>query len=206
MRTIRYLALLGLVLALLLTGCGRGQPPGRGHQDIDPFTAQYENLNGKKNDWGEEYYHVEIPPETQVTILEYTGLMEMLESGSGMLYIGRPGCPWCRLLLPVLTRFTIDNDIVIYYYDIEAGREAYDDEYQAILEKLDAYLPVDEVTQSPEDEDFNPEKKRVVLPHLFFLRQGEITGDLMAYQHPYLEEGQDEQMYQLLEELWEGCQ
>lgn len=193
--------LLVAFIILTLVGLAACAPPEEAN-DRNEFAAAYEALNGQSNSRGDAYFQLTIPAEVSIRILDFEQTTAFLDEGEGLLYIGRPGCPWCRQLLPTLCQVAIEQEQTIYYYDVEASREAYDDDYQALLARLDPYLPLDEVTQKPEDENFNPQKKRVVLPHLFWLEGGEIKAELMAYHHPYLEEDDQAAMKELLEELF----
>lgn len=203
--TLILLLLLVLSLALLTAACGDQPFRQQTATEAAEFKADYEALNEVLGEDGQpRYSYLELPADNPVVTLSYDEVMEFLDSGSGLLYIGRPGCPWCRLLLPTLLQFAGDKETYLYYYDVEAIRDANNDQYKALVERLYDFLPQDTVTQKEGEADFNPDLRRVVLPHLFFLDQGEIKSDLMAYRHPYLEEAtaNPQAMYDLLAEKY----
>ena len=82
-----------------------------------------EALNEMTDEDGEPLYkQLDIPEDNPVVILTYDEMREFLSRGSGLLLFSRPGCPWCRLLLPTLLEFAAERGIYIYLYDPEAIR------------------------------------------------------------------------------------
>jgi len=196
---------IGLLAALLLGGCGRDQAVFKQQSSQDPldFKAAYEALNDEVDENGKPKYDlVDIPEDNNIVILTYDEMMQFFDSGSGVLYVGRPGCPWCRKLLPALLAFAEEQRINIYYYDIQEIRDDNGPPYQALLAKLDPWLPVDTVTQSEDDPDFNPELKRVVVPQLFFVAKGQVAADWLGYEDPDLEAGDQERALARLRQLY----
>jgi len=167
--------------------------------DALKFKAEYESLNSEIGEDGNPVHkalHIDV--DNNVIYLKYADLLAFADSGNGILYFGRPGCPRCRDLLPIMLDFSKERNVAIHYYNIEQDRTEHNDQYQHILSLFDAYLPVDTVTQNEEDPDFDPTLKRVILPHLFFIEKGEIKADLYAFQHEYLAYGEIDNMKRLL--------
>ena len=123
-------------------------------------------------------------------------------SGCGLLLFSRPGCPWCRLLLPTLLEFAAERGIYIYLYDPEAIRAANDDDYKALVAELYDYLPVDTRSQDENSPDFDPTRKRLSIPHLLFLEKGEIMADYRGAQDPMLEAEDEAAIYEMLTEKY----
>lgn len=204
----RYIlfAALFIALALLLAACGNSADPVFKQQSAaDPlnFKEAYEALNNELDDEGKPKYDpVEVPEDNNIVILDYDEMMKFFDSGSGVIYLGRSGCPWCRKLLPAMLDFAEREQINLYYYDVRDIREENGEPYRALLAKLDAYLPQDTVTQSEDDPDFDPELKRVVLPHFFFLSRGQVQAEWMAYRAEIIENNDYEQMSAKFDELY----
>ena len=198
--------MLCLVVVAGLSACG-AEPyhPAPGPTDAADFRAAYEALNGQDDGDGGVYLTISIPEDNTVVILDYAQMREFLQRGDGVLYFGRPGCPWCRKMLPTLLRLTEDYDIPLYYYDPEAIRAANDDNYRALTAALDEYLDVDTVTQRADDPDFDPTRKRLVLPDLYFIREGEIVGRLLLFQNEFLQANDTDGLYRLLEQTYTEC-
>lgn len=168
--------------------------------DSQRFKEEYEALNEEKDEDGtNKYTSLTIDKDNNVIYLTYEELVSFLENKTGVLYFGRPGCPWCRLLTPYMLDFAEKANISIYYYNIEKDRDENNEKYKNIVSILGNHLPtVDTVTQKEGAPDFNPELKRVVLPQLFFIKDGEVKADMFMFQHEYLKNHESEKTMQLL--------
>ena len=203
------LSLLGI--AVIILGAIVFWPMSLGNEITDDalrFKQEYEALNAELNDDGTlRYTTMYISEANNIVYLTYEDLLDFTSSGTGLLYFGRPACPWCRLLVPHMLEYAKEADVNIYYYDIELDRNENNEKYQNILTIFRGYLPTDTVTQNEADPDFDPGKKRVVLPQLFFLKNGAITSDILMFQHEYLSENDPDKLKQLLIEMHNnsGC-
>jgi thiol-disulfide isomerase/thioredoxin len=192
-----------LVIAGITAGCGFFGNNKIGTKDPLRFKQEYEALNDDlKEDGTNEYTFVSVKEKNKIVYLTYDELIDFLGSKTGLLYFGRPGCPWCRLLLPALLQYAQDDNVDIYYYDIEKDRDENNDNYKNILAMLGEYLPTDIVTQDEDDPDFDPGLKRVVLPQLFFIKNGEVKTDLYLYRHEYLVNNESDNVIQLLRDSY----
>lgn len=68
------------------------------------FKKEYESLNAQ-----EKYIDVKIPKDNNVQYASFDDVMDVLNSGTGIIYFGFPECPWCRNALPVLLKAAKDN-------------------------------------------------------------------------------------------------
>lgn len=152
-------------------------------KDEKQFKNEYESLNGKKNDNGKTYVKVTIPKENNVKYADFDEVIDFLEEGTGILYLGFPECPWCRNAVPVLIGSAIENEIDdIYYFNalsIRDEKELKDGkivttkkgtkEYYKLVDKLKDYLTPYE---GLEDESI----KRIYFPTVVFVQGGKIVG------------------------------
>ena len=167
------------------------------------FKQEYEELNDVLNDDGtNRYFYLAIDEDNNIVYLTYEKLLDFTSGGKGLLYFGRPACPWCRLLIPYMLEYAKEADVNIYYYDIERDRDEDNEQYRNILRIFRGYFPTDTVTQNENDRDFNPGLKRVVLPQLFYMHNGAIKFDLLMFRHEYLENGESEKIAQLLHAVY----
>lgn len=144
-------------------------------EDSKAFKIEYEKDNNEVYASGREYIKLDIPEENPFVYIDYNQTIDIIENGSGLLFFSRPGCPYCRSTMMATIAFARQNEIKkIYYYNPEEIRSAYSEEYIYLLDLLGEYLPVDYVTQSEEDENFNLNLKRLVVPHLFFISNGQV--------------------------------
>ncbi|MFA5603577.1 MAG: hypothetical protein WDA12_01820 [Bacilli bacterium] len=168
--------ILMILLMVLLVGC-TDKNIWKETKDSLKFEKEYEVLNGTKNANGTEYLNIDIPSANPIKYLTIDETIEFLENGTGILYLGRPGCPYCRSTLNTFLDFAKDNEIKkINYYNPEIIRSEGTDDYKKILEILDEYLKVDVVTQSEEDEDFDSTLKRLAVPDVYFVNKGRVIG------------------------------
>jgi thiol-disulfide isomerase/thioredoxin len=196
-----FIALI-LVLLLVLFIVARADYSDSSSADALRFKQEYEALNDVLNDdRTNKYFYLSISEHNNIVYLTYEQLVDFTSNGTGLLYFGRPACPWCRLLVPHLLEYAKEAGVNIYYYDIEQDRSENNEQYQHILRIFRGYLPTDTVTQSEEEPDFNQGLKRVVLPQLFYLDNGEITFDILMFQHEYLEHDESEKIKQLLHNM-----
>lgn len=95
-------------------------------------------------------------------------IINILESGSGIVYLGFPECPWCQTYTVYLNEVAKENGIEkIYYLNIKEMRSNNTENYQKIVKLLDSILE--------KDENGN---KKVYVPQVVFVKKGEImAGD-----------------------------
>ena len=170
--------------------------------DSQRFKREYEALNTVLGEDGtNKYFYLSIAEDNNVVYLSFAELLDFIDDGTGLLYFGRPACPWCRLLVPHMLAFARESGTTIYYFDIEADRTANNHRYRYLLSVFEDYLPIDTVTQSKDDPDFDPTLKRVVLPQLFSIRNGNVEADLLMFQHEYLSDDDSEKIEQILRDM-----
>ena len=172
------------------------------YTDAIEFKREYEALNTEVDEHGNNIHiWLNIPRINRVKILSFDELINFLESGTGIIYFGKPACPWSRMLIPGVLEFSREKRVNIYYYNIEEDLNTNNENYQKIVAFLYDYLPTDTITQNETDENFNENLKRIILPHLFFLRNGVIKADQLFFEHEYLENNEKEKIKDLLKSM-----
>jgi len=145
------------------------------------FAAEYMELNGELRSNGEPHYVLDIPEDVPVIYLEADEVIKKLESGTGMINLGFPICPWCREIVPYLIYLTRQNNIPLYYMNIQPIRD---------VQELDESGEVITVTEGTPDYhrmvellyDWlweyrgldDPSIKRIYVPTTIFVKEGEI--------------------------------
>ena len=128
----------------------------------------------KKSDaekFAEEYTLVD--KDNRFVYTEIDEIINILEEGTGIVYLGFPECKWCQQYVVYLNEVAKDRNVSkIYYYNIRKDRENNTKNYQTIVNLLQHYLP--------EDEEGNP---RIYVPAVIFMSVGNILGfdDETAY-------------------------
>jgi thiol-disulfide isomerase/thioredoxin len=147
MRKIIYICL-GL---LLLTGCS-----------ITPI----KELNNDAKRFSDEYSQINEDEKNPIVYKTDKEIIDILKSGTGIIYFGFPECPWCKSAIPVLLDAAKDMDIdQIYYFNPKEIRTNNTDTYKEIVKLLGDNLSVDENGD-----------KRLYVPDVYFVSGGKIVG------------------------------
>lgn len=86
-----------------------------------------------------------VPEHHRFIEINATQARDLLEKGSGMLFLGFPECPWCQQLAPLMaTAAEQANLSAIYYLNIRTAKAEQPDAYAAIVQYLQEYLPRNE--------------------------------------------------------------
>lgn len=118
------------------------------------------NVDGKK--FAAEYTSV-----TEDNVFVYRTIDEIiniLEHGTGVVYLGFPECPWCTAYVPYLNEVAKTSSVdKIYYYNIYNDRKENNDNYKKLVDILKEYLKFDEEGN-----------KRIYAPSVIAVKDGEI--------------------------------
>lgn len=72
-------------------------------------------------------------------------IIDIMENGSGVIYLGFPECQWCQAYVKYLDEVAKEMEIEeVYYYNIYEDRKNNTDEYKKIVELLSGRLQKDE--------------------------------------------------------------
>lgn len=142
------------LLALFMIGCSSTS------NVVSTPTATSETL-----DTLEEY--ADLESSDMFTILDKTGVENMLNHGTGVVYFSFPECPWCQRYITYLSSVASEYDVNVKYYNIrkDKGTDWYTEIAELIHEK--------EETISRYDNDGN---YVIYMPLTIFLKDGEIIG------------------------------
>ena len=118
------------------------------------------NVDGKK--FAAEYTSV-----TEDNVFVYRTIDEIiniLEHGTGVVYLGFAECPWCTAYVPYLNEVAKANSVdKVYYYNIYNDRKENNDNYKKLVDILKEYLKFDEEGN-----------KRIYAPSVIAVKDGEI--------------------------------
>lgn len=174
----------------IMTSCASKQT------DALKFKEEYESLNGVVGKSGQKNKKLSIPKDNPMKYATYDEVLDVIEEGTGIIYLGFPDCPWCRSALPALLEAASDYNIdTIYYIDMKNERDAYEvkdgklvyqkDEdgkeikgtkgYFKLLKALDAFLD-DYVVKDADGKEYDTLEKRIYVPIIIFVNDGKIIG------------------------------
>lgn len=158
------------------------------------FKQEYESLNGKTSFLNNKYSKLNISVNNPIKYSNYDEIINLIKSGTGIIYLGFPECPWCRSALPVLLDVSKNNNVeTIYYLNIKNERDSYiveddkviyaiDDDgkeikgtngYFELLKVLDEYLS--EYVIELDGKLYEVGEKRLYAPSVIFVKNGYVT-------------------------------
>ena len=143
-----------MMILFISTACGNNNTI----TDAEKFKQEYEALNNKS-------VVMNIDKNNPVKYIEFNEVIDLLTTGTGVIYFGFPGCPWCRNMIPVLFDVANENNSLVYYFNPSDIRTNGDENYQKLVNILKDYLM----------ENDNGEKTLYV-PDVYFIRDGKIVG------------------------------
>lgn len=93
-------------------------------------------------------------------------IIKILDSGTGVIYLGFPSCEWCQAYVQILNEAAKEAEIEkIYYLNIYNDRKNETINYQKLIKLLSSNLMYD-------DEG----KKRIFVPDVYIVKSGKIIG------------------------------
>lgn len=114
-------------------------------------------------------FHARYPLAGEDNVFTFISVREAadkLETGTGIIYLGFPECPWCQTYVPLLNMTAQAHGLErVYYANILNDRENHSPDYQRIVRALENRLDL--------DEDGNP---RVFVPFIVAVKDGVIVG------------------------------
>ena len=94
-------------------------------------------------------------------------IINVLEEGTGIIFLGFPECPWCQKYVVYLDEIAKNNNVEeIYYYNIKEIRNSNTERYKKIVALLKDHLSYDDAG-----------KKRVYVPNVTFVKNGVILAN-----------------------------
>lgn len=136
-----------------------------------------ENTNINKNEDKIEFSKLyEVDENNVFEKISAETAVDLLENGTGILYLGFPKCPWCQDLVPLLNESAKDNSINSVYYiedffDMRPDKvenPKYQNEYNKIVKIIEEY---ENKTNNQIKED-----NIIKVPLILFIKKGEIVG------------------------------
>lgn len=93
-------------------------------------------------------------------------IINILEKGTGVVYLGFPECPWCQAYVKYLNEVAKESGLKeVYYFDIREDRKNNSEKYRKIVSLLEGNLLYDDNG-----------KARVYVPDVTAVVEGSIIG------------------------------
>lgn len=157
------------------------------------FKFSYEYINYVEYNNGKKI-EVSIPYNNSIKYLKKDKILELVESGTGILYLGYNTCPWCRRMLPVLLDVASDKDMDIFYVDTK-GKD-FNRVSKSFYKVMDEYLSVkDDGT------------KGLSVPVVYFIKDGKVVnhhvGTVDSYRNAFIKmtDNQRDELYNIYNDM-----
>lgn len=162
-RTLQLVAIITLaIFAGILIGWWVGQNKSTEQPDSTVQQSQIPSPDATK--FRAEYSSAS--PDNPFVYKTPTEIVEILEKGTGLIYMGFPECPWCQKYVGYLDEVATSEGLKeIYYLNIREIRKNNTPEYQRIVELTQKHLDKDDSGQP-----------RVFVPDVVAVNDGEILG------------------------------
>ena len=183
--------MLVVLMVMLLSACVNKET------DAIKFKKEYESLNGKTlKESSHKIKSLSISKNNPIKYASYDEVIDIINKGTGIIYLGYPECPWCRSALPVLLESAKDYKIdTIYYINMKDARDYYEVKdgklvykknedgneikgtkgYFKLLNALDKELD-DYIVKDDAGKEYNTGEKRIYVPLIIFVNDGKIIG------------------------------
>ncbi len=157
-----------LIFTLMMTLISCGKTQGATETEVNEtvtitnsveFNTTTADMSGYKWLYDSEPAFVEMTLEESVRMFS--------EGGSGILYYGYAGCPWCERAVPILNEVAKELGVTVYYINVHAQTTM-----EAYNELLTYITPILET-----DSNGEPEFK---VPEVIGVKNGEITDHHLA--------------------------
>lgn len=120
----------------------------------------------KKDNYKFSVEYTKVPMDNAFIYKTEEEIINILEHGSGIVYLGFPECPWCQSYTIYLNEVVKDNGLnTINYLNIKEMRENNTDNYKKIVSLISDLLPYDENGN-----------KRIYVPQVVIVKNGKIIG------------------------------
>lgn len=179
-----------LIIALLtitmLAGCSSSHQEENTASTPTPASTEKVTITNKaditafKADMSQYKWITEPYGDFEETTLKESIKM-FTEKGSGILYFGYVGCPWCERAVPNLNKAAVTTGATIYY--IDASVQPDDADYKEITGYLSSVLD--------KDENGDPE---FFVPLVVGVKNGEIVGSHTSLVDDFTLQSEDDQM------------
>lgn len=147
-KEVKKIIILGAVLILLL--------------GVYFFIKSKEQTDAEK--FAEEY--TLITEENVFVYKDIDEIIEILENGTGIVYLGFPECQWCQYYVNILNEVAKEKGLnEVYYFNILEDRKNNTEKYQKIVSILSGYLYFDAEGN-----------ERVMVPDVTAVKDGVIIG------------------------------
>ena len=156
----KFIAMVSVII--ILCGAAAGLWYNRQHSAEQPKTPSTNVSDATK--FKSEYPRVAT--NNRFVYASDEEVLNIFDSGSGVVFLGFPQCPWCQHLSEHVDRAARAEGVdKIYYLNIRDARASNSEVYQKLVKKLESYLDKDDSG-----------KPRIFVPDVSIVKNGKIIG------------------------------
>ena len=156
----KFIAMVSVII--ILCGAAAGLWYNRQHSAEQPKTPSTNVSDATK--FKSEYPRVAT--NNRFVYASDEEVLNIFDSGSGVVFLGFPQCPWCQHLSEYVDWAARAEGIdKIYYLNIRDARASNNEVYQKLVKKLEPYLDKDDSG-----------KPRIFVPDVSIVKNGKIIG------------------------------
>lgn len=128
------------------------------------------NINNKINPSDASRFAAEYSSVSDDNVFVYATsqeVIDLIEHGTGAVYLGFPSCPWCQAYASYLNAAAKEAGLdKVYYYNIQEDRQNNSEVYQTLVSLLAPNLQYDE-----------DGARRIYVPDVVFVVNGRVIGN-----------------------------
>ncbi len=214
-------ALAGILLVVLLNGRTAYRFLRDNNKDQDEvsetveFKQEFEKINGKDDGNNHKYVDLDISSDNGIKYQNLNQVLDILEKGTGVIFLGAPNDHESRSIVPVLLQARYDAGLGnLYYANISDDLPRYkvendkviteregSDQYKKLVTKLKDYL--EKETLVKDGKEYVVEDLNIKVPTVIFVREGAILGvhvgsvDSHVNKYEKLDEKQQGELYNI---------
>ena len=156
----KFIAMVSVII--ILCGAAAGLWYNRQHSAEQPKTPSTNVSDATK--FKSEYPRVAT--NNRFVYASDEEVLNIFDSGSGVVFLGFPQCPWCQHLSEYVDWAARAEGIdKIYYLNIRDARASNNEVYEKLVKKLEPYLDKDDSG-----------KPRIFVPDVSIVKNGKIIG------------------------------
>ena len=167
----------------LLAGCAASQTVSEPEEETGIVITNNANIMAVKADLSGYQWLEEDNGEVFLETSMREAMKMFTENGSGILYFGYVGCPWCERAIPVLYEAALESGVNVYYVDV----------HNTDVNSLDDYYALEPYIQEVFELDSDGEPVFKV-PEVIGVKNGEIVGHHLALVSGFKIDSADVQM------------
>jgi len=111
--------------------------------------------------------YVGIEGKTNVKQISEESVLELFESGTGVLLFSFPESEWCQDIMPIINEIALSSEVEVSYFNVRDIRQSNTEEYQSMYLEIVEYLKTTEFDELLYSEIF--------VPTLIKIENGEIV-------------------------------